>query len=99
MSQASFGYDPVQQTIADLEEEEVSNHVNLFVNKQTSTLCHSPLVTKDEKAMLCEALNGLIDKCTIILGWCFSAEEVQETKISQWEVTTKALAKMDISCR
>ena len=36
---------------------------------------------------LCAALNSLIEDCTVILGWCFSSEEVDKTKLKQKEVT------------
>ena len=36
---------------------------------------------------LCAALNSLIEDCTVILGWCFTSEEVAETKQKQKEVT------------
>ena len=35
---------------------------------------------------LCAALNSLIEDCTVILGWCFSSEDVDKTKLKQKEV-------------
>jgi hypothetical protein len=31
----------------------------------------------------------LIEDCTVILGWCFTSEEVDETKKKQKEVKSK----------
>ena len=48
--------------------------------------------------LVCEALDKLIDECTLILGWCFSTPKVKDTKEKQRQVARTALAKMDIFC-
>jgi hypothetical protein len=52
----------------------------------------------DGNEALCSATDNLIDECTVILGWCFSAQEVQDTKQKQREVSRAALATMNIFC-
>ena len=54
--------------------------------------------TDDDKTAICEALENLIDECTLILGWCYSEDHVKETKIEQRDLSRAALAKMHIYC-
>ena len=44
--------------------------------------------------MICTALHGLIEECTVILGWCYTSVQVEDTKSKQKEVTRSALTKM-----
>ena len=58
-----------------------------------------PLATTDEdKTAICEALENLIDECTLILGWCYSEDHVKKTKLEQRNLSRSALAKMQILC-
>ena len=43
-------------------------------------------------------MDKLIDECTLILGWCFSTENVEETKNQQRQLARSALAKMEVFC-
>ena len=56
-----------------------------------------PIVTNNNKD-ICEALGKLIDDCTIILGWCFSTEQVVQVKKKQRAISLTALATMNIHC-
>ncbi len=62
------------------------------------TQATSDLEEEHENEVVCQALDKLIDECTLILGWCFPTEQVQETKSQQRQVSTSALAKMSIFC-
>ena len=54
--------------------------------------------TEDDKTAICQALDNLIDECTLILGWCYSQDHVRKTKVEQRDLSREALAKMHIYC-
>ena len=54
--------------------------------------------TEDDKTAICQALDNLIDECTLILGWCYSQDHVRTTKVQQRDLSRSALAKMQIYC-
>ena len=41
--------------------------------------------------MLCSALNSLIEECTVILGWCYTSAEVEDTKRRQRALMAEAM--------
>ena len=41
--------------------------------------------------MLCSALDSLIEECTVILGWCYTSAEVEDTKRRQRALTAEAM--------
>ena len=41
--------------------------------------------------MLCSALDSLIEECTVILGWCYTSAEVEDTKRRQRARTAEAM--------
>ena len=44
---------------------------------------------------LCSALDSLIEECTVILGWCYSAAEVEDTKRRQRSLMAEAMEAAD----
>ena len=44
--------------------------------------------------MICKALHNFIEKCTVILGWCYTSTEVELTKQKQKVLSEEALVKM-----
>lgn len=43
---------------------------------------------------VCSALRSLIEDCTVILGWCYTTQEVEDTKEKQKDITEKAIKKI-----
>ena len=41
--------------------------------------------------MLCSALDSLIEECTVILGWCYTSAEVEDTKRRQRALMAEAM--------
>ena len=41
--------------------------------------------------MLCSALDSLIEECTVILGWCYTSAEVEDTKRRQRVLMAEAM--------
>ena len=60
--------------------------------------CRPLATTEDDKTAICQALDNLIDECTLILGWCYSQDHVRTTKVQQRDLSRSALAKMQIYC-
>ena len=54
--------------------------------------------SEDDKTAICQALDNLIDECTLILGWCYSQDHVRKTKVQQRDLSRAALGKMHIFC-
>ena len=48
----------------------------------------------ENQAMVCAALNSLINDCTVVLGWCYTSTEVEVTKQKQKVLMQRALIKM-----
>ena len=70
----------------------------LFFFKK-NLLFSRPLATsEDDKTAICQALDNLIDECTLILGWCYSQDHVRKTKVQQRDLSRAALGKMHIYC-
>lgn len=44
--------------------------------------------------MICNALQSLIEDCTVILGWCYTSTEVEVTKGKQKLLLQHALQEM-----
>ena len=44
--------------------------------------------------MVCSSLNDLINDCTVILGWCYTSEDVNVTKEKQRGLLNKAMKKI-----
>ncbi len=42
-----------------------------------------PPSSHDSQRMVCSGLRSLIDECTVILGWCYTAQQVEQTKRKQ----------------
>ena len=40
---------------------------------------------------LCSALDSLIEECTVILGWCYTSAEVEDTKRRQRALMAEAM--------
>ena len=66
--------------------------------KQCDSDCRPLATTEDDKTAICQALDNLIDECTLILGWCYSQDHVRTTKVQQRDLSRSALAKMQIYC-
>ena len=56
-----------------------------FYFRQILTILESTLSEGDNA--LCQALDKFINNCTIILGWCFTDEHVQDTMKEQRQVS------------
>ncbi len=44
--------------------------------------------------MICSGLRNLIDDCTVILGWCYTADQVDSTKKKQEALMRQAMEKL-----
>ena len=60
--------------------------------------CRPLQLTAEDHLVVCQALDKLIEECTLILGWCFSAQQVKETKDKQRDLSRSALAAMEVAC-
>ncbi len=54
----------------------------------------APSRSHDSRGMICQGLRNLIDDCTVILGWCYTAQQVEETKRRQEGLMREALKKI-----
>ena len=50
--------------------------------------------SSQQQTMVCTSLNELIEDCTVILGWCYTSEDVQITKEKQRGLLNKAMKKI-----
>ena len=75
-----------------------SNATFCVIFKQCDSDCRPLATTEDDKTAICQALDNLIDECTLILGWCYSQDHVRTTKVQQRDLSRSALAKMQIYC-
>ncbi|TRY79262.1 hypothetical protein TCAL_09996, partial [Tigriopus californicus] len=67
--------------------------------KTGTTMLAKRFTNPDEMAsekhkMICNALQSLIEDCTVILGWCYTSSEVEVTKEKQKVLLQHALLKM-----
>jgi len=49
---------------------------------------------EEEEHMVCGGLRSYIEDCTVILGWCYTAAQVERTKEKQQAIMRKAMAKI-----
>ena len=50
-----------------------------------------PLHRNGMQETLCSALDSLIEECTVILGWCYTSAEVEDTKRRQRALMAEAM--------
>ena len=55
---------------------------------------YSPRFRQDSRRMICGGLHNLIDECTVILGWCYTSDQVEQTKRKQEGLMQEALQKI-----
>lgn len=58
------------------------NFYQLFY--KVPTYCISTFTDRVERQkIVCDAMHELIEECTVILGWCYTSSQVEDTKEKQ----------------